>query len=269
MIRIITALVIGAGWLLLLHSGSLPLFWFVFVCIAAVSLIEYCGMLLAETTGRNKDKIAGVAFGILPVLASYWGRIDAVTAGLATSFLLLAAYSLCTTRDDQDRFQFLARFNFGLMFIGFALAHLVLIMAKPAGNSWLLLLTAITIASDSCAYYTGKHLGRTKLCPAISPNKTVEGLAGGISGGILAAILMCLALFPEMNPFKTAFTAAVLVLFGVIGDLTESVVKRATKVKDSGTILPGHGGLLDRGDSLLMAAPLFYYLIHFGFLGGS
>ena len=136
-------------------------------------------------------------------------------------------------------------------------------MALPQGRSWLLLLTAVTAASDTAAFYTGTFFGRYKLCPAISPGKTWEGFAGGLAGSVAAALVVASFFLPGQNAFLVMAVALVLGCLGVVGDLAESLVKRAFNVKDSGTILPGHGGLLDRIDSLLLSAPVLYYLLSF------
>jgi phosphatidate cytidylyltransferase len=130
----------------------------------------------------------------------------------------------------------------------------------------LIILTAITAGSDTGAFYTGSRLGKRKLCPNISPNKTVEGGMGGIAGGLVAGIVFALIFPVAASWWLVAVLAVVLSVAGMMGDLVESVIKRGYQVKDSGTLLGGHGGVLDRVDSLLMAAPVLYYmLIYSGF----
>jgi phosphatidate cytidylyltransferase len=126
------------------------------------------------------------------------------------------------------------------------------------GRQLLLFLMAVIWMSDAGGYYVGKALGRHKLCPSISPNKTVEGALGGIVFGVLAALGWRAWFLPELSPLAPLFAAA-LVVVGILGDLGESVMKRGAGVKDTAALVPGHGGVLDRVDSLLLAAPLFYY----------
>ncbi|MEK7855125.1 MAG: phosphatidate cytidylyltransferase [Acidobacteriota bacterium] len=129
----------------------------------------------------------------------------------------------------------------------------------------LLFFFVVIFGSDAGQYFSGKALGKHKLASAISPNKTVEGLIGGlVAAGGLAA-LCTLVFFPEL-PLKFAVPLGiVMAALGALGDLTESAMKRGSKTKDAASILPGHGGLLDRLDSLLFNAPILYYFARFYF----
>lgn len=124
----------------------------------------------------------------------------------------------------------------------------------------------VIFGSDAGAYFAGRALGKHKLAPAISPGKTVEGLIGGIVAAAAFAALATWWFFPEL-PYKWSIPlAAVLAVVGVLGDLCESAMKRGSNTKDAASILPGHGGLLDRLDSLLFGAPIIYYFARFYFL---
>lgn len=123
----------------------------------------------------------------------------------------------------------------------------------------------VIFASDAGAYFVGKQFGKHKLVPKISPNKTWEGLIGGIVLSLGLAAISTATFFPEL-PYKFSLPLAfVMVIFGVLGDLAESAIKRSTGTKDAANILPGHGGLLDRLDSLLFNAPILYYFARFYF----
>jgi phosphatidate cytidylyltransferase len=129
---------------------------------------------------------------------------------------------------------------------------------EPAGHRWLLVALAVVWAADSGAYFTGRKLGRRKLAPTISPNKTVEGLLGGAVAGIAAGVGLALVAGAGASDLpKVALVALAAVLFSVIGDLFESMLKRHAGVKDSGRLIPGHGGILDRIDGVLAALPVF------------
>ncbi len=117
----------------------------------------------------------------------------------------------------------------------------------------------VLMGSDTGAYYTGRALGRHKLAPSVSPGKTWEGAAGGMAASLVAAALAHFWFFPELQLGAALGLAAVMNVLGVVGDLTESALKRGSNAKDAAQILPGHGGLLDRLDSLLFNAPLIYY----------
>lgn len=134
----------------------------------------------------------------------------------------------------------------------------VIHVEEPHGHRWLLLVLMIIWAADSGAYFVGRKLGRRKLSPRISPNKTVEGLLGGVAAGLLVAVVgaplagATLAQLPAV-----ALVAVATVGFSVVGDLYESLLKRHVGAKDSGNLIPGHGGLLDRLDSVFAALPVF------------
>ncbi len=260
--RVFPGIAMAAAWILLLAFAPFPLFWLCIVLVTGRALYEFCRMTGLFFSGLPAGLLAGVT--LLPAVASLAGSVQAVAAGLAGGllglvFLVLGRYSRLDHVLDS-----LALAIMGLVYVSFCGAHVVLIRHLEHGAAWLFILTVITAASDTGAYYTGRAFGRTKLCPAISPGKTVAGGIGGLAGGVLLAVLAGLVLLPSVHPLRLGAVAALLVVIGVIGDLTESVIKRATGCKDSGTILAGHGGLLDRVDSILLTAPVLYYLLVYG-----
>ena len=128
----------------------------------------------------------------------------------------------------------------------------------PNGHRWLLAALAAVWAADTGAYFAGRHLGRHKLAPRVSPNKTIEGLLGGVVAGTAASVACASFAGARTDELpKVALVAAVAVLFSIIGDLYESLLKRHVGKKDSGTLIPGHGGVLDRIDAVLAALPVF------------
>lgn len=152
---------------------------------------------------------------------------------------------------------------FGAVYVGLLVSYLVFLRELESGGRWIVVLSGVTAGSDTGAYLFGSTLGRRKLCPGISPKKTVEGALGGLLCGVAAAVLMAALLFNDLNLLWIAGMAIVLTGVGILGDLTESIIKRGTGTKDSGRLLAGHGGVLDRIDSMLMTAPVFYYLLMF------
>jgi phosphatidate cytidylyltransferase len=136
----------------------------------------------------------------------------------------------------------------------------VLCVHGPAATTWLLVMIAV---SDSGQYYCGRAFGRRKLAPAVSPAKTVEGAVGGV---VVAAVVGAVTgpwALPELSPLVAAVLTLALVLAGIVGDLFESLLKRSAGVKDSSQLIPGHGGILDRIDSHLFAAPVFYLFLRY------
>ncbi|HEX3581164.1 MAG TPA: phosphatidate cytidylyltransferase [Thermoanaerobaculia bacterium] len=128
----------------------------------------------------------------------------------------------------------------------------------PVGPKLVFFLLIVVWIGDAGAYYTGKSLGRHKLSPRISPKKTVEGLVGGIATSIVAAVVIHYTFFPEFPLPHAMIAGVILSACGVVGDLAESLWKRSADVKDSGTLIPGHGGVLDRFDSIFFTAPILY-----------
>lgn len=200
---------------------------------------------------------------ILPVLSSFLIPQLGLNGGIVLSFLLLSFWTLATYSTGSDSYAFLGRCCLGLVWVGFLGAHILMIRQLPEGNSWLLILTGITAGSDSGAYYVGRAFGKHKLSPLVSPNKTIEGAVGGVVVGMVVAALLAQLLLTTVPWAFVLVSAVCLGGVGICGDLVESIIKRATATKDSGTLLGGHGGILDRADSILFAAPVLYYLLSF------
>jgi len=257
--RVIPGFALAACWLLLLLKGSFTLFALVLIIGLAIGAFEYGRMALSEHSFYGPTFLAFLS--VLPLLSVATIPQLGISGGLVLGFLLLSFWTLATYKKDFDSYRFFSRCSLGLLLVGFFGAHLLLIRVMVDGNYWLLILTGITAGSDSGAYYSGRAFGRHKLSPLISPNKTIEGAVGGIVAGMIVAALLSM-LFLDSVPWLFLLISSIfLAVVGICGDLIESVIKRATGTKDSGTILGGHGGILDRADSILFAAPVLYYLL--------
>jgi phosphatidate cytidylyltransferase len=184
------------------------------------------------------------------------------------SLLLL---TVCSFRSPLERVLPDTAFSvFGLIYIGLSLATIPLVWVQQDGPSLLIFLFCVVWTGDVAALYVGRSLGRRKLAPRISPNKTWEGSAASLAGSLLITVaLVALSRTLEDRSISTLHfagslarwlgLAVVLNLFAQVGDLVESAIKRGAGVKDSGAMLPGHGGILDRIDALLLAAPVLWY----------
>jgi phosphatidate cytidylyltransferase len=150
---------------------------------------------------------------------------------------------------------------FGVLYLGLTLGPLSMTRLLPLGEWLILFLLLVTWASDTGAYYIGTVYGQHRLAPMISPKKTVEGLVGGLFSAIIIAYAAHWWFLPELSGLDCLVLAILLTITGLWGDLAESAMKRSVSIKDSGGILPGHGGMLDRLDSLLFTAPAFYYYV--------
>ena len=150
---------------------------------------------------------------------------------------------------------------FCTLYVGLII-YIYLLRTIPEGMVWLFFLLACTWASDTMAYFTGRRLGRRPLAPALSPGKTVEGALGGVLGSVAAALII-VQIYPQLPWLHLAGLGLLVGMVGQVGDLVESAFKRQTGVKDAGSLIPGHGGILDRFDSMLLTAPLVYYYVVF------
>jgi phosphatidate cytidylyltransferase len=206
----------------------------------------------------------GAATALLFMEALVPGRFGVPCLPVAAVVLLLA--SLGRAHDIPRSMTAAAGTLLGAVYLGSlggTLAALRSVDLPRAGPWALMLLVAVIMSADSAAYFTGSALGRHKLAPAISPGKTWEGLGGGLVGGVAAALVVRHFGLPWMPMGHAAALGAAVSLLGTAGDLFESLLKRWAGVKDSGALFPGHGGMLDRLDSLLFGAPvLYYYLLY-------
>ncbi|MEQ1512748.1 MAG: phosphatidate cytidylyltransferase [Lysobacteraceae bacterium] len=172
--------------------------------------------------------------------------------------LWLRHYDFASDHDTHARVFKLAAATLSVIpaWCALALIH----ASQPHGNRWLLVALMIIWAADSGAYFAGRKFGRTKLSPRISPNKTVEGMVGGIVAGMIVALVAAPLADDHITSKQLLYVAIVAIwtiLFSVVGDLFESLLKRHVGAKDSGNLIPGHGGVLDRIDSVLAALPVF------------
>ena len=204
-----------------------------------------------------------------------------IGVGLSVSALVLARHQLSLTPMDlgtvaalalpaamllsygsfKHRLKETALIAFGVLYVGFTLSTVASARLLPGGEWLVLFLAIVTWASDTGAYYAGTLWGKHLLAPSISPKKTLEGVGGGIGLAVCTALVAQASFVPELSLQDALILGLLLTIAGLLGDLWESAIKRRVGVKDSGSILPGHGGMLDRLDSLLFTAPAFYYYV--------
>jgi phosphatidate cytidylyltransferase len=182
-----------------------------------------------------------------------------LTAGMAISLILLLA-----RKQKQGAFTDWS-WTFGeILYIGWFLGYFVALRGLDNGRNWVFLTVFATFGCDSSAYFIGRACGKRKLAPSISPGKTWEGSIAGLAGAVGVSLLFLLNTplqLTSVNWWQLVIIGLLVSIFGQLGDLVESLFKRNTGAKDSGTILPGHGGMLDRIDSLAFAAILVYYIV--------
>jgi phosphatidate cytidylyltransferase len=259
--RVVPGLFIAGLWLLLLVKGSPLLFCIVAVLIVVLAADEYLRMVDRRHTSFVERWFLNICVAAPVVIICLYPRIETLSPALLGSFFVSICYFLFRYKDIEDKFNYFCRLIFGIFYIGFLGSHLLLLRFLPEGNVWLIVGTAITSGSDTGAYFVGKAMGKIKLCPNVSPNKTVEGAVGGVIAGLVTGVGFALLFLPSINWLFFVGASMLLSLVGIVGDLTESIIKRGTGTKDSGKCLAGHGGILDRVDSLLFVGPMLYYLL--------
>ena len=225
---------------------------------AAIALLELTRMGFGD---RRNPALTGLGLGLtaLLIVRPHWMLpLDAILLpGLACVLLAM----LGSSHAISSRFHDATVAIFGPLYIGLTLGTLVSTRALPSGEWLIVFIAVVTWASDIGAYYAGTLWGRHPLAPSISPKKSIEGLAGGLALALVVALLTQIWLVPQLPALHALVLGILMTGTGLIGDLCESAMKRAVGVKDSGGILPGHGGMLDRLDSLLFTAPTFYYYV--------
>jgi phosphatidate cytidylyltransferase len=233
----------------------------VFLCIILLvvlrGIFEYNKMVFSE--GLYWEKAEGLVFGSLIPLAAYLGGLQLMSAVAAFSLLIIFLLFLFRVKDQPADLTALIKVFFGYMYISFMMSHFILLRSFENGAVWVVFIVVITFSSDISAFYAGKTMGKRKLFPAISEKKTEEGAIGSVIGTILGCVIFKILFLSEL-PFVHAVVIGFMGgILGQLGDLCESSIKRVSMVKDSGALLPGHGGILDRLDSFIFIVPFVYY----------
>lgn len=254
--RLLTGVSAGVLFLLIAVLGGYP-FTLLAVILAVIGYLEFLRMRKI-----SPFSLAAVIGFILVILLASPYRFEWMSEGewVVAAFLLLLA---CTVLSKNIfHFEQAAFILLSALYVAFGFHYLVEARMPDNGLGVLFFVLLLIWSTDSGAYFAGRALGRRKLWPAISPNKTVEGAVGGILGALVIAVLFQL-IYPVYGSMGIAMLAAVVIaIAGQIGDLVESALKRHYGVKDSGHLLPGHGGILDRCDSWLFVLPILHFL-HF------
>ena len=259
--RWITGIVAVPIIYLLVVSGELP-FLLLIMTASVLTLWEYNRAVFPAdgSLALRLIPLLGLLGAPAIVLTVSRAGLTHVPLILAVDLVLVAFLTLPVFKTDPQAPLLVAKQVLGLVYIPLFLSFLILIRTDDDGTRWIFMLLCIVAAGDTGAYYTGKSIGRHKLCPWVSPKKTIEGSLGGLAANVLMALMFKLTLLQHLALLPCVMFALVIGACGQVGDLFASEFKRAAGIKDSGTLLPGHGGFLDRLDALLFAAPLAYLL---------
>jgi phosphatidate cytidylyltransferase len=259
MTRVLSAVVllsvlIGAVWFL-------PPAWTLAIAeiAALLAFLEYA--TIASALGANVPRVVGGAAVLAACAAAAIPGVP-VDVVLMTAMVVVAGLAVAAGQPGPAVLRDTAAVLLPAVYIGLPLGALAAVRAI-GGRTAILVLLVVMVVSDSAQYYTGRTLGRRALAPAISPKKTVEGAVGGMVFGTAAMILVGRLAFTASPLGLLALLGATIVALGIVGDLFESLLKRSAGVKDSSALIPGHGGVLDRIDSWLFAAPAYYVFVRY------
>ena len=275
--RILTAIIGVPLLLLVFYFGS---YYFLAFILLIVGFGSYEFFRLVDNKNLDNKKIIGIVFCIILPIGANFGYLYFIFL-----FTLVSIFTLFINLQKQDLSNTLigAGTKFlGIVYIGWFLSHAILIRNinesifpyidntnlknNDIGFFWIVFVVACTFLNDTAAYFFGKYKGKIKLVPRLSPGKTVEGTVCGIFMALLCGMLINL-IFSSPISYKWSMILGFIVgAVAVLGDLIESMFKRSVSIKDSGGLLPGHGGVLDRFDSLILVFPVMYYLILFYYL---
>jgi phosphatidate cytidylyltransferase len=247
--------------LLIYYSSELVFSLFIFAVIQ-VAAGEYNCLAFAQE-GLSWEKGEVFFFAGVITISTYISDNIMITPVLTFCLLLTFTVFLYKIRDQAIDMSKVGKVVLGFMYMPLLMSSFILLRHLPKGVSWVFFVLVLAFCGDIFGYYAGKALGKRKLFPALSPGKTVEGTIGLMCGSLLGGIIFQQLIFTELPIIHALIMGAFGGIFGQLGDLFESAMKRSAGVKDAGSLLPGHGGILDRLDSLSFIAPFVFYYQHF------
>jgi phosphatidate cytidylyltransferase len=241
----------------LIAYGSLTIFNLLILLATLAGVLEYNRMLFGKDYPLERGET------IVATLLILWAAIagDRIFLSALLSFIVMAVLmlNLLSAKRTAPSIDRMSRVLLGIMYVPLLMSHFILIRQTSSGVLWIFFIIVMAFCGDIAAYYIGRRFGRRKLLPEISPGKTVEGVIGLIAGSVAGCLVFQQLFFPQVAIVHILILGVVGSVAGQLGDLCESALKRVAGVKDSGTLLPGHGGILDRLDCLLFITPFVYY----------
>ncbi len=257
--RLITGGLLSALTLWLVWSGLYPFSCLVLVC-SVVGQFEF--QAFAEKKGFHPGRRLGIAMTLLLLVSSIFFSAEVVNQFMLLGIILTYTIMLLRPEKRVSALIDASLTTLGVVYVGWFFSHILQLHKLPDGAAIITLLLVGSAFNDMGGFFVGRKIGRTKLYPRVSPKKTVEGAIGGLFTAILACLFV--GWLTGLAYTHCAWAGVIIAIAGSFGDLFESSLKRDVGVKDSGTAIPGHGGALDRFDSLAFAAPIFYlYAVYF------
>ncbi len=261
--RWITALILVPFILFIVVKGGRSLLAIFVALVSVAALHEYFTITAAICRGVISGKIRWLSYAVCAgiMFCAYVDSLPAVLTLVGANFLFVGFIVLSDFSRVTSLLEVVAIQVQGIVYIPLLLSLIVLIRGFDQGPLLILWVLAVVFANDTGSYYIGSYFGRRNLAPGISPKKTFEGAAGGVAAAVIVGFGTSLLFFNELYQSLMAVPcSALLAVVGQVGDLFMSALKRASGIKDSGRVLPGHGGILDRIDGLIFALPVFYGL---------
>jgi phosphatidate cytidylyltransferase len=262
--RVATTIVVAPLFVWMVSRGPGWLFVLFVLAVAAVASWELGR--LSDPAGRRAPGWLGV--GATVAVAASFATPPHVVSPFVPALVLTVAVAAVLTMPVwpmvRPAIEPVALALLGVLYVGWFLGHTILLHALGSGAELVLFLVGVTWVGESAAYLVGSTLGRHKLAPLVSPNKTLEGALAQLAASVAAAVVFRSWLLPDWSMARALLAGVILGVVGQLGDLTESAMKRSAGVKDTSGLIPGHGGVLDRVDGLLFNAPALYYYVTLG-----
>ncbi|MCX5848228.1 MAG: phosphatidate cytidylyltransferase [Deltaproteobacteria bacterium] len=255
--RWLTGLILAPLLVIVIVFCSKEIFSAVVILFILGGVWEYNHMVFGN--GFVKEKIQGLILAVIIPLFVLFGNSQHLLALLAFSVLIVFILFVLSIKESRFDVLSVAKVIFGMMYIPFLMSYFISLRMMDKGIEWIFFVLFLAFIGDIFALYVGKYFGRHKLAPLVSPGKTVEGLAGLVLGSTSACLIFSYYFLPEISLMQIAILAFTGSIIGQLGDICESAIKRNYGLKDAGSILPGHGGILDRLDCLIFIAPFVYY----------
>jgi phosphatidate cytidylyltransferase len=268
-LRVISAVIGIILILFVIHYGFLPFLFFLMI-VNVIGLLEF--YKLTEYMGHRPFKLFGIIMSVVLLFLFFINNAEVTFTNDNTIFtsmffavLVTVPFFFILARKSIDKG--IIDFSltvFGVLYLSWTLGHFIALRSMaPYGSHYVLFVFVVTWSVDIAGYFIGIRYGKHKIVPIVSPKKTIEGSIAGFVCAIITAVIYKLILIKTM-PIKDALVLGALIgIFAQIGDFSESIIKRNANQKDSGNLIPGHGGMLDRCDSFILVVPIVYYYLRF------
>ena len=250
---IVAALLLPIIYLYIMRLPS-QFFLILLACVSSIALTEFYSIYRVKGILRYSCLFLGTVL----LITSYVSR-ELLLEMIVVSVLAIMTMRLFLKKDPLSSLKDIAPPLVGLLYIPVFLTFQIQI--RTFGPEWIIFLYALVWGSDSMAYYVGKGFGKQRLYTSVSPNKTVAGAVGSVIGGALCSLFLSYFFIPSLTALPAVVIGIMIGFITIIGDLVESMFKRDAGIKDSGVILPGHGGILDKIDGMLFGGPVLYFML--------